>query len=153
AEPAPRAVEARFSADRRPAEPEDQSTGSGHADHQSVEEGLAAAPQRTARPGVRCDDPAGRLRLVCPRRLDLQREGWSYQNTGDKVPQQAGIRHIMLRQRGAFANQFRLVVTGRGGNLQAAAGQTGLDLTVVIDSPIATTGQCAEALFVTQGTG
>jgi len=38
-------------------------------------------------------------------------------------------------------------------NLQAAAGQTGLDLTVVIDSPIATAGQCAEAHFVTQGTG
>jgi hypothetical protein len=80
-------------------------------------------------------------------------KGWSYKNTGDKVPRQAGIRHIMLRQHGAFANQFRLVVTGRGGDLRAAAGQTGLDLTVVIDSPIATTGQCAEVHFVTQGTG
>jgi len=79
--------------------------------------------------------------------------GWSYKNTGDKVPRQAGIRRIMLRQHGSFANQFRLVVSGRGGNLQAAAGQTGLDLTVVIDAPVATTGQCAEAHFVTQGTG
>ena len=78
-------------------------------------------------------------------------KGWSYKNTGDKIPRQAGIRHIMLRQHGSFTNQFRLVVTGRGADLRAAAGQTALDLTVVIDAPIATTGQCAEAQFVTQG--
>src|SRR5262245_66351594 len=59
---------------------------------------------------------------------------------------------MMLRQHGAFANQFRLVVTGRRADLRAAAGQTGLDLTVVIDAPIAATGQCAEAHFVTQST-
>jgi hypothetical protein len=78
-------------------------------------------------------------------------KGWSYKNTGDKVPRQAGIRHVMLRQHGAFPNQFRLVVSGQGADLRAAAGQTGLDLTAVIDAPIAATGQCAEAHFVTQG--
>jgi hypothetical protein len=78
-------------------------------------------------------------------------KGWSYKNTGNKVPRQAGIRHVMLRQHGAFSNSFRLVVTGRGADLRAAAGPTGLDLTAVIDAPIATTGQCAEAHFVTQG--
>src|SRR5262249_10858117 len=77
--------------------------------------------------------------------------GWSYKNTGDKVPRQAGIRRITLRQHGAFANEFRLVVTGRGGDLRAAVGQPTLDLTVVIDAPVATTGQCAETHFVTQG--
>jgi hypothetical protein len=76
---------------------------------------------------------------------------WWYKNTGDEVPRLAGIKRLTLRQHGAIPNLFRLVVSGRGGDLRAAVGQPTLKLSVVLDAPLATAGQCAEALFVTTG--
>jgi len=76
---------------------------------------------------------------------------WLYKNTGNKVPRVAGIKRLTLRQHGPDANGFRIVVTGSGGNMLAAVGQPTLKLSVVVDSPVATTGQCAEVTFVTQG--
>src|SRR5262249_37648245 len=90
-------------------------------------------------------DPSARAGWVADAR------GWSYKNTGDKIPRQAAIRGSTLRHQGVFANEFQLVVTGRGGDLRAAVGQPALDLTVVIDTPVATTGQCAETHYITQG--
>jgi hypothetical protein len=76
---------------------------------------------------------------------------WWYKNVGDEVTRLAGIKRLTIRQHDADSNDFRLVVSGRGGDLLAAVGQPLLTLSIVVDSPIATTGQCAEVTFVTQG--
>ncbi len=76
---------------------------------------------------------------------------WWYKNTGDEVARVAGIRRLTLRQRSADSNDFRIVIAGRGADMRAAVGQPTLTLSIVVDSPLATTGQCAEVTFVTQG--
>ena len=76
---------------------------------------------------------------------------WSYKNSSDEGERVAGIKRLTLRQRNADSNEFRLVVAGRGADMRAAVGQPTLKLSVVVDSPLATTGQCAEIVFVTTG--
>jgi len=77
---------------------------------------------------------------------------WTYRNGGDEVPRVAGIRRILLRQDPALTRELRIVVSGRGADFRAAVGQPTLTVSVVIDSPFATTGQCGETSFVTSGT-
>jgi cysteine-rich repeat protein len=76
---------------------------------------------------------------------------WAYLNTKGDVSQQAGIQKILLKQDRTFSQDLRIVVKGRGADLRAVVGQPTLTLTVVIDAPIAMTGQCAESTFVTTG--
>jgi hypothetical protein len=76
---------------------------------------------------------------------------WWYKNVSTKVPRIAGIKWITFRQHGSKPEDFRIVVSGRGGDMLAAVGQPKLRLSIVIDSPVATTGQCAEAEFITTG--
>jgi hypothetical protein len=77
---------------------------------------------------------------------------WSYRNGSDDVQAVAGIRRILLRQDPALTREVRIVVFGRGADFRAAIGQPMLAVTLVIDAPVATTGQCGETSFVTSGT-
>jgi hypothetical protein len=76
---------------------------------------------------------------------------WSYKNAGTEVPRVAGITSVGLRQDENDPGRLRVVVLGRGGDMQRALGQTALTLSVILDAPLATTGQCAETRFVTVG--
>jgi len=77
-------------------------------------------------------------------------ERWSYKNVSTEVPRIGGVKRITLRAHGD-PGTFRLVAWGRGADLRVAVGQPKLQLAVVLDSPLATTGQCAEAEFITSG--
>jgi len=54
---------------------------------------------------------------------------------------------VRVRQRGTTPGRLRFVVTGQHASYALSAASMPLKGTMIIDSPLATTGQCGEALF------
>jgi hypothetical protein len=69
--------------------------------------------------------------------------GWTYRNKAGFE----GIIQIQLRRYGNEPGKLRFVVKGKNGTLPVASDRLPVRATLVIDSPQATTGQCAELLF------
>ena len=68
---------------------------------------------------------------------------WRYRN-----PQgPSGIVKVRVRQRGTTPGKLKFVVIGRHGSYAMSPASMPLKGTMIIDSPLATTGQCGEALF------
>jgi hypothetical protein len=66
---------------------------------------------------------------------------WTYRDSSGAV---AGINKIVLRRR---RGMIKYVIQGRDGTYPTPT-LPGVTATLVIDSPLATTGQCGEATFV-----
>ena len=68
---------------------------------------------------------------------------WRYRN-----PQgPSGIVRVRVRSRGVTPGRLRFVVIGRHGSYAMSPAHMPVKGTMIIDSPLATTGQCGEALF------
>jgi hypothetical protein len=67
---------------------------------------------------------------------------WRYRNPAGLL----GITKVRIRSHPG-TGQFRFAVVGKSGSYRAAANGMPLKGTIVIDSPIARTGQCGEMLF------
>jgi len=68
---------------------------------------------------------------------------WRYRN-----PQgPSGIVRVRVRSRSATPGRLKFMVIGRHGSYAMSPAHMPLKGTMIIDSPLATTGQCGEALF------
>jgi len=74
--------------------------------------------------------------------------GWNYTNGGQNLPLIQGITKVSLHGRVSQPGQFSVAITGKNGSFAVPDGGLPLLITVVIDPPLATTGQCAEIGFV-----
>jgi hypothetical protein len=72
---------------------------------------------------------------------------WMYRNSGRVVPPPNGIEKVKLQVVGVPAT-IRFFVKGKNGNYPIDAADLPLTGTLVIDPPLATTGQCGEARFL-----
>ncbi len=76
---------------------------------------------------------------------------WVYQNGGSVTPRIDGIRRLVLKQDSFRPGRLRISVLARDGDYRAASGQPSLTLGVVVDAPLASTGQCGELKFDNTG--
>ena len=84
-------------------------------------------------------------------------EGWSkrtdgnvfiYRHTGEIVPLIDGVKKVVIRnQSNRSPGLLKFVLVGRNGSYGVAPANIPIRVTVVIDPPVAMTGQCAEAVF------
>jgi len=72
-----------------------------------------------------------------------RRSSWLFRSSDSSHP----IRSASLRNRSGDPARLRLALRGRDGHYPIAADRLPLHLTLVIDAPQATTGQCAELQF------
>jgi uncharacterized delta-60 repeat protein len=72
---------------------------------------------------------------------------WTYQNAGSPVPPIGGIRKAQLRKAGSVPGKYKFTVQGRDASYPIDPAHLPLVGTFVIDTPLATTGQCAEVAF------
>jgi hypothetical protein len=68
---------------------------------------------------------------------------WRYQNSQGPL----GITKVRIRSRPKVPGRLKFVVVGRNGNYAMAPAHMPLKGTFIVDSPVARTGQCGEALF------
>ena len=73
--------------------------------------------------------------------------GWSYANGGQILPLLQGITKVSLRGHTSQPGVFSLAITGKNGSYALQPGGLPVTVTVVMDPPLATTGQCAEIAF------
>jgi hypothetical protein len=69
-----------------------------------------------------------------------------YKNTGKVTPLVDGINKVVLRK-GTYVGQWKVTVGGVKATYPVVAASLPLEAVVVLDAPIATTGQCALAVF------
>jgi hypothetical protein len=69
---------------------------------------------------------------------------WSWH---DRSGQHSGLTRILLRQLGRTPGHLAFIVEARFGRWAVSADERPSKVTLVIDSPVATTGQCGEARF------
>jgi len=110
-----------------------------------------------ADPGRGCDGTPGRpacvLDAIIPGGFDpTTRVGWKTNSAGTawryRNPQgPSGIVRVRVRYQGTTPGKLRFVVIGRHGSYTLSSASMPLKGTMIIDSPLATTGQCGEALF------
>jgi cysteine-rich repeat protein len=74
--------------------------------------------------------------------------GWAYENRGAPVPTLDGIDRVVLRSSTDVPGLLQIAATGRSGSYPMVPTELPVRVTVVIDTPQATTGQCGEATFV-----
>jgi hypothetical protein len=72
---------------------------------------------------------------------------WQYRNSGRVIPRPGGIEKVKLRMLGNPPGRVGFDVKGRNGDYRLDAADLPLVATLVIDAPVATTGQCGEARF------
>ncbi len=72
---------------------------------------------------------------------------WTYKNAGTVTALVDGIRKMQLRAFEVPAGMYKVVVKGRPGDYAIDLAHLPLTATVVIDPPLATSGQCGEATF------
>jgi hypothetical protein len=77
--------------------------------------------------------------------------GWNYANGGQNFPLIQGISKVTLHGRTSQPGRFSVAITGKNGSFAVPANGLPLLVTVVIDPPLATTGQCAEIGFSAPG--
>ena len=73
--------------------------------------------------------------------------GWNYANGGQILPLLQGITKVSVRERATQPGVFTVAVTGKNGSYAAPSGGLPLLATVLLDPPLAMTGQCAEIGF------
>ena len=74
--------------------------------------------------------------------------GWNYANGGQNLPLIQGISKLTLHGRTSQPGLFSVAITGKNGNFVVPADGLPVLVTVVIDPPLATTGQCGEIGFI-----
>jgi hypothetical protein len=62
----------------------------------------------------------------------------------------AGVTKVVIKQRSSTPGALRVLLLARGGGYTMPTPPF-VKTTIVIDAPIATTGQCGEVTFVTSG--
>jgi hypothetical protein len=72
---------------------------------------------------------------------------WNYTNGGQDRPLIQGISKVTLHGRTSQPGVFSVAITGKNGSFAIPDGALPLLVTVVIDPPLATTGQCGEIGF------
>jgi hypothetical protein len=72
---------------------------------------------------------------------------WQYRNSGRVVPRPGGIEKATLRMIGNDPGRIRFDLKGRGGDYRVDAVDLPLVPTLVLDPPMAASGQCGEAWF------
>jgi len=73
--------------------------------------------------------------------------GWNYANGGQVLPLLQGITKVSLRGRASQPGVYSVAITGKNGSYAIQPGGLPVTVTVVMDPPLATTGQCAEIGF------
>jgi hypothetical protein len=73
--------------------------------------------------------------------------GWNYANGGQILPLLQGITKVSLRGRTSQPGVFSVAITGKNGSYAVPSDRLPVLVTVVMDPPLATTGQCAEIAF------
>ncbi len=73
--------------------------------------------------------------------------GWSYANGGQVLPLIQGITKASVKGRASRPGTFTIAVVGKKGSYGVVPGGLPLFATVVLDPPVATTGQCVEVAF------
>ena len=72
---------------------------------------------------------------------------WQYRNSGRLLPRPGGIEKVKLRMFDDPAGRMRVDVKGKNGNYRVDPPTLPLVATLVLDPPLATSSQCAEARF------
>lgn len=72
---------------------------------------------------------------------------WMYKNAGRVIRPPNGIEKVRLQLVGESPAKIRFSVTGKNGNYRIEPADLPLTATLVIDAPVARTGQCGEARF------
>lgn len=72
---------------------------------------------------------------------------WQYRNSGRIVPRTGGIEKVKLRMLGDPDGRVAFDVKGRNGDYRLDSADLPLVATLVLDAPVARTGQCGEARF------
>jgi hypothetical protein len=73
--------------------------------------------------------------------------GWNYANGGQILPLIQGITKLSIKGRASHPGMFQIAVVGKNGSYGVAPGGLPVLATIVLDPPLATTGQCLEASF------
>lgn len=73
--------------------------------------------------------------------------GWSYANGGAVLPLIQGLTKVSVKGRPTRPGQYSITVVGKNGSYAVAPGTLPLLATIVLDPPVATTGQCVEIGF------
>jgi hypothetical protein len=73
--------------------------------------------------------------------------GWNYANGGQVLPLLQGITKVSLRGRTSEPGVYSVAITGKNGSYAVPTGGLPVLVTIVMDPPLATTGQCAEVAF------
>jgi hypothetical protein len=73
--------------------------------------------------------------------------GWNYANGGQVLPLLQGITKVSLRGRTSEPGVYSVSITGKNGSYAVPTGGLPVLVTIVMDPPLATTGQCAEIAF------
>jgi hypothetical protein len=73
--------------------------------------------------------------------------GWNYANGGQVLPLLQGITKVSLRGRASQPGVYSVAITGKNGSYAIQPGGLPVTVTVVMNPPLATTGQCAEIGF------
>jgi hypothetical protein len=72
---------------------------------------------------------------------------WQYRNAGRVVPRPGGIEKVKLRMLDKPPGTMRFDVKGKDGDYHIDPADLPLVATLVVDAPVARTGQCGEARF------
>jgi len=80
-------------------------------------------------------------------RVNGSGSAWTYKNTGSVIPTVNGIEKVQIRTIPGGDRRIRFSVKGKNGFYPIAADDLPLVTTLVIDTPVARTGQCGEAAF------
>jgi hypothetical protein len=70
---------------------------------------------------------------------------WRYRNAGSVTPSPNGVARVRLRR--ASDGKVRFRITGRNGHYPIDPHGLPLVVTVVLDPPVASTGQCGDVAF------
>lgn len=71
---------------------------------------------------------------------------FTYKNAGSTVPLTDGIYKVSLKRQGAVG-QYKFTIVGKSGTYPVPTGTLPLTATIIVDAPLAMTGQCADAIF------
>ncbi|HEV7734770.1 MAG TPA: hypothetical protein VGR62_21545 [Candidatus Binatia bacterium] len=72
---------------------------------------------------------------------------WTYKNSGTIVPLVNGMTKVAIKAITKTPGKYKTQVKGRNGNYPVNPANLPLVPTIVIDAPVADTGQCGEAMF------
>src|SRR5262249_40623861 len=80
--------------------------------------------------------------------VNLTQTMFLYRHNGKVVPPDDGINKVVLtRVAGPSPGHLRFSITGKNGSYGVSPAKLPLKVTLVIDAPLAMSGQCGEALF------